>query len=314
MFEDALVRWAGSRGYQVAWAPMNTIHAVRSDIERRLQAGEIDGAFARENLAFCYPSVPSCAGRSLLMVVMPRPAHAVAFMSGGRKRTAVMPPTYERYRPTFEDVHRDLAANVLQGCGIEQLNAPLKPLAAALGLVRYGRNNLAYTEATGSYLQLLGYAIDAALTVAAGWAPCAPRLLERCRTCQACERACPTGAILRERVLLRAERCLTYANETPGSWPPWISPSAHHCLIGCLQCQIRCPANPPLALVETGVIFAEDETLTLLAEGDRQGEVWRRIRAKLEQLGQPYQEEVMGRNLRAWFAADRTGSREKAHA
>ena len=70
-----------------------------------------------------------------------------------------------------------------------------------------------------------------------------PKALERCESCVACLRNCPTGAITRDRFLLRAERCLTYHNEAAGDFPGWIDPSWHHCLIGCLRCQTACPEN-----------------------------------------------------------------------
>jgi len=55
---------------------------------------------------------------------------------------------------------------------------------------------------------------------------------ERCQTCQACLRACPTGAIAVERFLVRAERCVTFRNEKPGSvpFPAWVNPTWQNCL------------------------------------------------------------------------------------
>ena len=43
--------------------------------------------------------------------------------------------------------------------------APIKTVAAMLGLVRYGRNNIAYADGIGSYLQLCGYITDARLAI-----------------------------------------------------------------------------------------------------------------------------------------------------
>ncbi len=125
--------------------------------------------------------------------------------------------------------------------------------------------------------------------------------MARCETCLVCRRGCPTGAIGPDRVLLHAERCLTYHNEQPGDvpFPAWIDPSWHTCLIGCLACQRACPANPPLEVVPTGVVFTQEETSALLGEDDHRGPVWTTIRAKLEHLGQPYREDVLGRNVRA---------------
>jgi epoxyqueuosine reductase len=305
---DRLLKWAQSRGYLVAWGPLAALEPVRADLDERRATGEIEPAFARENLTFNFLAPGSATGHwRILLVAMPRPAHFVSFIVGGRPVEAMLPPTYVRYRPVFEDVRRDLAIHALSGSTVQLIDAPLKALASRLGLVRYGRNNLAYAPQFGSYMQLLGYATDAELALDAGWRPQEPNLLEECGSCGVCEAVCPTGAIGSERVLLHAERCLTLANETAGAWPSWVPPSAHHCLIGCLRCQLHCPANPDLPREDSGMTFSEEETGMLLAGGERLGPVWDRIRVKLETLGQPYQEAVIGRNLRAFLEARAAG-------
>jgi epoxyqueuosine reductase len=172
-----------------------------------------------------------------------------------------------------------------------------------LGLVRYGRNNLVYAAGMGSYLQLLGYLTDAPLPVDGSWEPQVARLLDECSRCHACERHCPGGAVARERVLLRVERCLTAANEAAGSWPSWVTEAMHHALIGCLTCQRVCPVNPPLPVVDTGVTFGADDTAALLSECGHPDAAWDAIRARLAHLGQPFLEDVLGRNLRALVRA-----------
>lgn len=300
----ALRRWADSRGYLVAWGPLTLVQRAQADLERQRDAGQIEPAFARDNLSF--NSLPPPAATDwwrLLMVAMPRPAHLVAFVVGGRPVEALLPPTYVRYRAAFEEVRGDLAANVLTASKVEQIDAPLKALASRLGLVRYGRNNLAYAPQIGSYLQLLGYATDADLPVDPARRPREPCLLEECESCGLCQALCPTAAIAPERVLLHAERCLTLANESAGDWPAWAPASAHHCLFGCLMCQRSCPANPELPVETTGVSFDEEESAMLLAGGDRLGPVWDGIRTKLEPLGLSFQEDLIGRNLRALLAS-----------
>ena len=70
----------------------------------------------------------------------------------------------------------------------------------------------------------------------------------------------------KDRVLLHAERCLTYINENPGPWPTFVPTRAHHCLLGCLLCQRSCPANSKLPIESTGVAFSREETEALLAD------------------------------------------------
>lgn len=300
--KEVLLAWARSRGYLVAWAPLAAVDAAQHDLAARRQRGELNADFAHENLAFSYrhPAGAAPAWR-VVVVAMPRPAHQVTFTVEGRRVRALLPPTYVRYRAAFTEIRDELASCL--GSRVEAIDVPLKTLAARLGLVRYGRNNITYAPGIGSYFQLVGCVTDAALPVPADWMPQEPRLLDLCETCGACEGACPAGAIGSDRVLLRAERCLTLANESTGSFPAWLPSSAHHCLIGCLLCQQACPENPRLEVEETGILFTAEETAALLAgASDPVGPTWDAIREKLCRLGRA-EDTIIGRNLRAMLLA-----------
>jgi epoxyqueuosine reductase len=130
------------------------------------------------------------------------------------------------------------------------------------GLAEYGRNNICYVQGMGSFLQLIAAFSDL---------PCdhdpwlEPKALDRCHSCFACVRRCPTGAITKDRFLIRAERCLTYHNEAATDFPAWIDPAWHHCLIGCLRCQTVCPENKSLlGWFEDRAEFSETETNLML--------------------------------------------------
>ncbi len=302
---ETLKRWAGERGYHVGWGRPSAIAAAREDVLSRRRSGELDAGFYEANLTtFDSFEAPWEGPATVVIVVMPRPAHVVAFTVDGRQAEAIFPPTYVRYQPLFEEVRQDLQERGLPGARVERLNVPLKSLAARLGLVRFGRTNVTYDPEFGSYLQLFGYLTDAQLPLPEDWRPSEPELLPECEGCQVCLATCPTGAIGGDRVLLHGERCLTVVNENPGEWPGWVPPSAHDCIIGCLHCQRACPANPELPITKTGVVFTTEETEALLHDGGvHEGPAWDGIKAKLERLGQPYQEPVIGRNLRALLQA-----------
>ena len=305
--EDALLDWAESRGYEVGWSEAAAIADVLAEIEMRRQAGGFDQAFAHESLSFDARLPARIAPWKVLVVVMPRSAHIVRFLTGGHVIDTLLPPTYERYRPIFEDMRKELAGSVLRGATVETANLPLKLLAARLGLVRYGRNNVTYSLAAGSYVLLLGYLTDAGLPAEAHRNLQAPVLLDECAGCSVCEALCPTSAIGPDRVLLHVERCLTLANETAGAWPAWVPEGAHNCLLGCLACQRLCPANPEMDTDDSGIVFSEEETDALLNGHEWNKAVWAAIRQKLEILGQPHQEAVFGRNLKALLRARNLG-------
>jgi len=295
---ERLGRWAASRGYSVGWGPARLLAQVREEIGIRHRSGELATPFYDAELAGFVEERPPAADGTVVVVAKPRPASRVSFELEGGPFHALLPPTYTRYRATAEEVRQDLAREALAGARLDVLTGPLKALAARLGVVRYGRNNLTYAPGAGSYIQLCGYLTD--LQLEGEQALAGPRALDACNGCESCRKACPTRAIDPERFVLRAERCLTFINERPGAWPDWVPVRAHRCLIGCLLCQRACPANPPLSVEETGVAFSAAETRSLLdgpSAGDPRGETG--IRSKLAWLGQPYAEPVLGRNLRA---------------
>jgi len=302
--EERLQGWARLRGYRIAWGPVALVGEAVSEIEGRVARQELDADFAANALDWVTAGAEQAAPGTVVVVAVPRPAHVVGFERDDDVYRTLLPPTYARYRALFEEVRQDLAAHALPGFSVEHLMAPLKAIAARLGLVRYGLNNLAYAEGIGSYLQLCAFVTDAPLAVANGGGSTEPALLDECLSCGACVSVCPSGAISDERVLLSAHTCLTHANETAGPWPAWVPQWAHTCLLGCLECQKVCPANPVLPVRDSGVVFSAAETRALLGgEGDGEESVESGVRAKLAWLGQPYAEPVLGRNLRALLDA-----------
>jgi epoxyqueuosine reductase len=295
---ERLQQWAAQRGYRVAWGSGSIVERAQHEMAARKSRSEIDGRFFEHELKSIVGGEHAASGTSMLIVAMPRPAHTVYFDVDGTDFATLLPPTYFRYRATFEDVRMDLAKNGIPGVRLDYLDAPLKATAGHLGLIRYGRNNIGYVEDLGSYIQLCGYWVDVSLPPTEGTKPVS--LLKQCENCSMCASVCPTDAIAENRVLMRAERCLTYLNENPGDWPDWVSRQAHNCLLGCLECQRACPANPELRVEDTGLSFSAAETHRLLSPesiADERAETG--IRAKLAWLGQPYVESVLGRNLRA---------------
>lgn len=301
---DNLKAWASQRGYRVVWGSGSIVDTVKQEISARKSEFEINKRFFNSELKPIVDVEFKNLEQTILLVAKPSAAFCVNFNVGGKSIDVLLPPTYFRYRATFEEVRLDLLEHGLKGAQVEHLAAPLKALASRLGLVAYGRNNIAYVNGIGSYFQLCGYVTDAVLPEMKSIGDSKRLLLGDCENCGICTSACPTGAITEERVLLHAEKCLTYANENSGEWPDWVDSHAHNCLVGCLECQRMCPANPELPIENLKLHFSAAETQRLLSDekaANDQAETG--IRFKLAWLGQPNMESVLGRNLRALLKA-----------
>jgi len=302
MNQDAFIRWAKNRGYRLAFADTAMLGTIQETLERRREGGEFDPAFFEENLdIFEYPGERrSRVSRSVLVVAVPAPVHILTFQVRGETVETILPPTYVRYRPLFEQVKSEIRNEVLgEKDSIELLTVPLKSLAVVSGMAVYGRNNITYIPGFGSYHQLAAYALD--IPVEAEIHPDAlERMLDLCRSCTACLKGCPTGAIAEDRFLLHAEHCYTLHSESLRPFPEGMNPPSPDCLIGCLKCQTVCPANKGrLKRGPAPVSFTAEETTALVAEGEIGGApLNERIGAKFKTLGVSEGIPLFRRNLR----------------
>jgi epoxyqueuosine reductase len=329
MIEDHLRGWAAARGYGIAVAGAGVVDVVRRKLEELRTSRMIDPGFYAENLgSFRFLDGLGVRGPiSIVMVAVPSPVLTLPVTSGGKVMETLIPPTYVRYRAVFDEVLADMKANALPpGVGAEALKAPLKSLAAHMGLVAYGRNNVTYRPGLGSGHQLCGYALGIAPETddAAAAGGGRENMLERCRDCRACIEACPTGAIRKDRFLISAERCYTLLSESRRPFPDWARLPKAVCLIGCMTCQHVCPENRGRLQTEpSGVELNGEETEALLEAGRKLGAVsgadtrakpdppaspagvsaW----AKIDRLGMTEDIEVMGRNLGLFLRRARVG-------
>jgi epoxyqueuosine reductase len=272
----------------------NTIETARRDglLDENFWAVDLEGAFSWE------PPEELPEAVSIIVVVRPAPPHRLTFVSSGREVEVLIPPTYVGYRPrakaTRESVRETIAPH---GYRVAAGRLPEKTLAVRSGLARYGRNNVTFTPGLGSFAQIVTAWTD--LPAANDpWRPA--EVLDRCATCTACIKACPTRAIPdsgEDRFLLHAERCLTHLNEQEKDFPAWLDPAVHNALIGCLSCQIACPENRAVARqVEHGPAFTEEETALLLA-GAARDQLAPETLAKIDGLQTFITQELFCRNL-----------------
>jgi epoxyqueuosine reductase len=311
MTQEAFIHWAKEKGYRISFADIGLLDLVKEKLERRKADGEFPPGFYEDNLG-----IFKCPGKgalrrfeSILIVAVPAPAHILKFEREGGEVATILPPTYLRYRPLFEQVREEIQGEVLGGKpGIEILQAPLKSLAVVSGLAVYGRNNLTYIPGLGSFYQLAGYLFDG-IAESANPPDRLDRSLGLCGTCRACIKACTMGAICEDRFLIHAERCYTLLSESSRPIPDNIHPPSPECLIGCLRCQEVCPANKGmLKRVQAPVSFTAAETEALLNEGEiRDRRLNTVIEAKFKTLGVSEGVPIFRRNLRRLVKL-RTGS------
>jgi epoxyqueuosine reductase len=258
---ERLLERIDERGWRGRIVPIDHLPDLEKAILGRFEGGLLNAALYREQLGFFSFDPPANlpAACSIVIVAAPTPPMRIVFHWRGERVPVVVPPTYVGCTPRTESVQAVLETWLRKdGYRLAKPKLPLKTLAVRSGLAEYGRNNLCFVPGLGSFLQLVGGFTDL---------PCEndpwrePKALDRCASCVACLRRCPTGAIADDRFLLRAERCLTYHNEAAGDFPDWIDPSWHHCLIGCMRCQAVCPENAAVRdWFEDRAEFSEQET------------------------------------------------------
>ncbi|HVP58376.1 MAG TPA: 4Fe-4S double cluster binding domain-containing protein, partial [bacterium] len=285
------------RGWKGRIIPINRLADLRQAVLGRYEQALIDGTLYREQLSsFSYdPPADLPGARSVIVVAVPTPQMRLTFHWQGRAVPVVVPPTYVSYTPRSEGVRSVLAAWLKhEGYRVAKPSLPLKTLAVSSGLAEYGRNNITYVAGLGSFLQLVGAFSDLP-SDGDPWR--GPKALDRCETCVACLRRCPTGAITSDRFLIHAERCLTYHNEAEADFPSWIDPTWHHCLVGCMRCQIVCPENKHVVgWFEDRAEFSEQET-DLLTRGTPFDRLPAETAAKLKSLEINEEYRLLCRNL-----------------
>ena len=298
-----LLAQLADRGYHARSIPVRLLPSLQAGIERAHRCGLVDEAFFQERLTGFHWSVPDCLpdARSILVLAVPQPQIRITFTRRSGPFSVIVPPTYlqaERIDRKMETVLEEVLAE--QGYRIGREMLPVKLLAVRSGLAKYGKNNITYIEGLGSLYRLAAYYTD--------W-PCPDdtwreiQMMEACRTCSACLKICPTGAIDPKRFLLHAERCLSYLNEKPGDvpFPDWVDPTWHNSLIGCMRCQIICPQNRAVQdWTEDGPTFSEDET-SQLVQGVTSDHLSRETRGKLASWDLLDMLDVLPRNLTALF-------------
>ena len=292
------------QGWQARLVPTAHLPELRREIAARLDGGELSGEFHAERLSwFRYQPDAFEEARSIIVLAIPRQQGRITFRHDGRAYTATIPPTYAQETETTMHACAWLTEHLASGgFRATPTRLPLKLLAARSGLAEYGRNNITYVGGLGSFHQLAGFYTDLPAETDP-WRPA--QVMEACSSCHLCAWSCPSGAILEDRFLLDAERCLVYLNERIEPFPRWLKPEWHTCPIGCMECQSCCPEDQDATnRVEELGEFTEAETGLLLRAAPLE-EPEPELERKLRRAGLFDYREVLGRNLEALFESQR---------
>jgi epoxyqueuosine reductase len=251
----------GNRGMVV---PIEHVAQLKYEIEENVSQGKIDaGLYERYMAGFEFDATTRLPkARSIIITAAPQPQRRVNFHFKGQAYAVIIPPTY--YNDTDAQI-RDILQNILSSKDHDLYPAalPSKLLAVCSGMAKYGKNNIAYVEGLGSFVRLKAFLSDMPSGRSDKFEP---QVMKECDRCKACLNGCPTKAIVPDRFLIHAERCITFLNEGNGEFPEWIEPSWHNSLVGCMKCQLVCPVNKRLIKwVEEGEDFNETETELILS-------------------------------------------------
>ena len=120
----------------------------------------------------------------------------------------------------------------------EKNRIPHKMAAVRAGIGWQGKNSLILTEKFGSWITLYSLVVD-------GEFEPDDQSSGSCRSCQACQRVCPTQAIQAPGVI-NVNRCIDYLTCSTGSIPRELRANMGNRLVSCDRCQEVCPYNKPV--------------------------------------------------------------------
>ena len=282
-------------GFKISIVSTQHLSDVKSDLKILREQRIFDTDFYDERLAHYTFEPPDDfpEAKSIIITAARQPKVKVTFRLSGTPLSAIIPPTYS-YGTDKNALNSITETLRTYGYRVRDATLPVKSLAVHSGLASYGRNNIAYIDGWGSYFRLKAFFSDM---------PCSDdhwqeyRIMDRCNTCVACLKKCPSGAISSERFVFHGERCITFLNERSKPFPDWVDPIWHNCIVGCMICQDVCPANNEFAdwSVE-GAEFSEEETETVL-RGIPESKLPEETREKLDALDMLEYWDVLQRNI-----------------
>lgn len=240
-----------AHGFKVGIISIKHIEEIQTDIENiKKEYKDVNTYIGKYLDGFDYNSIKIFPkAESIVVIAVPQPMNRIYFTLGGKKRSVIMPPMYLLNSSIeLEEKHKKICEvtsiieNVLlnKKLKVKKINLPCKLIASRSGLAQYGKNNICYINNESSFYWMGVYISDI---------PCEDdswqksKVMDICKECNLCSKNCPTGAIAKDRFLVHASKCITLQNESEKDFPKWLNPKFNNSIIGCMRCQIVCPAN-----------------------------------------------------------------------
>lgn len=284
---ESIAKEINNMGGRIKAVPVNILPFVREQLEK----ADISNELLRDYFDFSFDADI----KSLFIIALPSPPCYIEIEGSFGMTEADIPPVYihrdqqlsmikETVRSVFEAYHLKSWPVVL----------PKKILAAICGFGKYGRNNLLYIEGMGSCHRLTVFGTDMICPDEIG--PVSDLRMERCSNCGVCMKHCQTGAIDKDNIHIAYDRCLTLHNESTNPIPGWIHKDWHNCLIGCMKCQEKCPANAgSWKRIKVGKL-SQDE-IVMLIESRSFDTLDTTLQNKLSELNMDRYYDVLSRNI-----------------
>lgn len=235
--------------------------------------------------------------KAIIILALAEKISIVNFYLEGEKHQIMIPPGYVASGLKLKDIEQLILNKIIKNNNRKLIRTklPLKMLAVRSGLGKYGKNNICFIKGMGSYLQLMGFYTDHEFKDY-HWGRL--KMLRICKGCYICKKDCPTNCIRDENFVIDVGKCITLYNELPEPLPEWIPAQAHNSLIGCLKCQLTCPANEErLKDIEILADINEAETKMLL-RGVKTETLYKSVASKLKRVYGADDFDYLSRNLR----------------
>ena len=269
----------------------------------KLSSNEVYQSYIRDK-KFKIPDDFPEAKSLIILAVFTRMMY-VDFHLGGKDHELIIPPQYYDDGITVEDIQNIIRTKIIRETGYRIQRAKgffLKTTAVRSGLAAYGMNNISYVDGMGSFHTLYAFFTDYQFKQD-DWREL--RMMDRCKSCGICRTNCPNKAIREECFVIDAGRCLSLYNEIDGEFPAWIAPSAHNALLGCMRCQLPCPANREVIELAGRLEAVTEEETKKVLEGKPDDQLIQTLQGKLKGYSNASVEgfPMFTRNLKALLAS-----------